>query len=520
MRRSFLFAILITLPGLVQAQKNDYNWLTGYDSYYHNVHDSAVRGYTFGDMKLDFNDTPVAITFDSLEMNFDKATTTYSDSEGNILFYTNGIYIANALNLPIENSDSLNAGYIELVWDPTIFTGGYRTPQGVIGLPSVANSNQYYLLSSFIDIVPNSNQSEAYYPKMLSALIDMSANGGLGQVLYKNQPLITDNLGAAIQCVKHGNGRDWWILVQKRNTNCFYWMLLDTAGFHVMPDLTCTGDTIYYDQSDASCFSPDGTKFAYLGAISGLNIYDFDRCTGLLSDPRNLPLPSIVDSLWGGIGVSISPNSRFLYLSLTHQIYQFDLWADNIFSTVDTIGIYNGGHMPNTPQVETDFFTQQLGPDGKIYMSCGNAVPYYHVINNPDEKGTLCNFVQDGVVLPTLTIGIPNFPNYRLGSLTQSQCDSLTTFTQDIRDAKEKILKVFPNPANDYTTIDYGFTDWNKGPISLEISDAIGQIIYTQPLPMYSGFQKLNITHFAAGIYNVSIKRSGATIAVAKLVKQ
>ena len=37
---------------------------------------------------------------------------------------------------------------------------------------------------------------------------------------------------------------------------------------------------------------------------------------------------------------------------------------------------------------------------------------------------------------------------------------------------------------------------------------------------MYSGFQKIDVTNFSAGIYLVYIKRDGAVIATQKLVKQ
>ena len=386
MYRVFLVMTLISLVMLCNAQKSDYTWLSGYQSNYHSLQDSITTGFTVGNMILSFRDDSLKISYDSLSMNFDKTNVTYSDSNGNVLFYSNGIYVANSLNEPIENSDSLNAGYIDLVWDPNIFSGGYRNSQGILCLQSIVNRNQYYLISSFLDTLPNSNESNLYCSKILVALADMSLNNGLGKVVYKNQIIIEDSIAEEIQCVRHGNGRDWWILVQKQNSNCFYRVLVDTGGFKVMSDLACLGSSMPMSQIGAACFSPDGTKYVYLGAWSGLNIYDFDRCTGLLNNPRNFPLPSIVDSGWSGIGVCISPNSRYLYVSVTHQLYQFDLWANNIFTSIDTVGIYNGGHLPNTPQVETIFYTQQLAPDGKIYMSCGNSVPYYHVINNPDEN--------------------------------------------------------------------------------------------------------------------------------------
>ena len=84
---------------------------------------------------------------------------------------------------------------------------------------------------------------------------------------------------------------------------------------------------------------------------------------------------------------------------------------------------------------------------------------------------------------------------------------------------REKILKIYPNPAGDYAIVDYGFTDWSMGTqVSMEIVNAIGQVVYTQALPMYSGFQKLDVSKFVAGLYSVAIKRSGAIVATAKLV--
>ena len=68
--------------------------------------------------------------------------------------------------------------------------------------------------------------------------------------------------------------------------------------------------------------------------------------------------------------------------------------------------------------------------------------------------------------------------------------------------------------------MDYGFTDWNKGAVSLEITNALGQVVYTQALPMYSGFQRLDVSRFASGMYDIAIKRNAALVAAAKLVKE
>ena len=41
------------------------------------------------------------------------------------------------------------------------------------------------------------------------------------------------------------------------------------------------------------CFSPDGHRFAYYWpGPRGLEIFDFDRCTGLFSNPIHIPTVS------------------------------------------------------------------------------------------------------------------------------------------------------------------------------------------------------------------------------------
>ena len=49
-----------------------------------------------------------------------------------------------------------------------------------------------------------------------------------------------------------------------------------------------------------------------------------------------------------------------------------------------------------------------------------------HVIHNPDAPFPDCRIEQRGVVLPTFNAGsVPNYPNYRLGPIDGSPCDTL-----------------------------------------------------------------------------------------------
>jgi PKD repeat protein len=62
-------------------------------------------------------------------------------------------------------------------------------------------------------------------------------------------------------------------------------------------------------------------------------------------------------------------------------------------------------------------------PDGKIYIF--DFLKQIHVINKPNEKGSACDVRQGYIILPEYPAGIPYYPNYRLGPLDGSACDTL-----------------------------------------------------------------------------------------------
>jgi PKD repeat protein len=82
---------------------------------------------------------------------------------------------------------------------------------------------------------------------------------------------------------------------------------------------------------------------------------------------------------------------------------------------------------PSPPNVAAPtYFSAQLAPDQRIYISATNGIQYLHVIDNPDKAGADCGFREKGLKLPTYNqSSMPNFPNYRLGPLDGSPCDTL-----------------------------------------------------------------------------------------------
>ncbi|MBL7778590.1 MAG: T9SS type A sorting domain-containing protein [Chitinophagales bacterium] len=491
------------------CQKEDYVWLQGYNSEY--GFDTATNKW-LGITKFDFNHQPMQMSYDSLGMYFNRTNVSYCNADGNLLFYSNGIHVRNGIDAVIENADSLNWGpYLYLVY-PYLIKRGYLTTQGILALPDPANKDQYYIINTYLD---SSATWIVVVDEVRYHVLNMAANAGLGTMVEKNKTILNSILAWEMACVRHGNGRDWWIVVRKWDSNCYHRILISTDGPKELPELYCGGLELYGGEIGAFATSPDGSRIAHLSNFNGVNLFDFDRCNGVLSNPVNIPVYN-ADTSWAPGGAAFSPNGRFLYISLTRLVLQYDLQAPDIAASVDTVAVYDGHQAP----FGSYFYTMQLGPDGKIYESCGNGETVYHVINYPDKKGDSCGFVQHGIDLPSYCLGVPNFPNYRLGTLPGSSCDTLGTSISQLA-TRNPQLTIFPNPATEFVVIDYATTaDWSKGELRLFIYDTKGAVIHEQPLPMYSGFQKITCTQWPSGVYQATIKRRETTIATGRVVKQ
>jgi hypothetical protein len=261
-------------------------------------------------------------------------------------------------------------------------------------------------------------------------------------------------------------------------------------------------------------FSPDGNYFACYNLQTNpppnLEIFYFDRCTGLLSNPLHI---TFNDSSTG-VGVSFSPNSQFLYVSSLRYVYQFDVTATNIQATQATVAVWDGFYSPNPP-FGTFFDIAQLAPDGKIYIATGNSTLHLHVINLPDSAGLACDLVQHGVPLPAFNYNsLPNHPNYFLGALPGSPCDTLTSITTEPSLSHQ--LKVFPNPNSGLFTL--GFNA-QKDVGVLEIFDVNGRKIYEDKVAQWSQFKKVDITNMPSGIYYCRISRADGLASV-KILKE
>ena len=192
MKEKILVLILTLLAfNISYAQQGlNNNWLMGYQS---------AAGYPGGQTLIDFyNGTPV-LSYDSLEMDFNHTHANISDINGNMMFYTNGYYLADATNDTMQNGSGLSPGAYA-----NAFSDGFGIPQGALIIPKPNSTNLYYLFHNSADgysqPIPNSISYNFYV-----TTIDMNGNGGLGSVISKNISLLTDSMNPGkIASTKHG----------------------------------------------------------------------------------------------------------------------------------------------------------------------------------------------------------------------------------------------------------------------------------------------------------------------------
>ncbi len=91
-------------------------------------------------------------------------------------------------------------------------------------LPVPENDSLFFLFHLSVKYNPPPNEY-GYVDRLLYSI--MKIKGNKKTVLEKNILLMVDSLSVGeLNAVKHSNGKDWWIILPRRNSNQFYVFLL------------------------------------------------------------------------------------------------------------------------------------------------------------------------------------------------------------------------------------------------------------------------------------------------------
>jgi hypothetical protein len=424
----------------------------------------------------------------------------------------------------MKNGDSLNFDSKKL----SMYPFGFHTNQNTLILPFPDQEDSVFVLFhvGMDSIFIQNNLVKAYAEDARYAIININKDNGLGEVMAKNVIFLTDSvIHGWITATRHANGRDWWVIVRKFNKPVYYKVLVHPGGVSVFSVDNFVGilndDFSQLSGDDCGCsylFSPDGTKYIQWYYDRRLTIFDFDRCTGTLSNPQVIQIPAVVTfpspyPPEPGASACFSPDSRFLYLTSWFSLVQLDLTASNILTSMQVIGIIDSTYCTPSDVLPMFMSCLQAAPDGRIYVSsdkCG-----IHVIHQPNMPGTACNFVQHELIVPgVFTEMMPNHPNYTLGPVAGSICDTLTGYHE--QQLSKAGFHITPNPGNglfrlmtDAPWLKYGFAE-------CRIYDVTGRPVFSQPVN--SEIEYIDISSQPDGMYFVKLS-NGRRQAGMKVIK-
>lgn len=354
---------------------------------------------------LNFNVDPSApLTNGSLDT--EEGCSTVCNSQGDLLFYTDGITVYNKNHAVMANGDNLD--------------GNVSATQSCIIVQQPGSTVLYYLFT--VDAHQNALRNGLRY-----SIVDMSMNGGLGAVTTKNTIVNGNEVCEKVTAVKHANGTDFWILTHLWNSNDFYAYLLSATGVSAAV-ISSAGVVHNSDRRSAIGYmktSPTGNKLAVaIYTLDLIEVFDFNTATGAVSNPIQ------INNYTTPYGLEFSPSGNLLYVSLYSpgEMYQFDISSNNQASINASSQLIGSGSW--------FYGALQLAPDDKIYMAKTNATGTtgslnLDVINNPDVAGVGCNYVADSKNLAgrRCWLGLPNFVTsiFNLDFAYQYDCEGDNT---------------------------------------------------------------------------------------------
>ena len=453
--------------------------------------------------KLDFSGGSAQFSLFGDSIYIRQTTAGICDTNGIMLFWTNGGAIFQA------NRDSMQNGLLyNLPFSQFYAPLGLIYYQSAIALPSPAISNEYYLFHISIENYPSAPVPYRFIGNLYYSVINMSANGGLGSVT-QNSLFVEDSIQLAnITAVKHANGRDWWIISHELASDRLLVWLLSPQGLSPVSKQTI-GISSTGRQIGQMAFSPDGSLFS-LPITNGSNItsqvMDFDRCSGTFGSVLKSEYFLGTQGSPYTSGSQFSPSQQFLYLTNGKSLFQYDLTAPNFANSRVLIDDADSSMVP----FPSDFVHLLLAPDGKIYCHHSNGNQTMHVINQPDSVWLTCNFVQNQFYPSNPNArnisGLPNFPNYDLGPLVGSPCDTLTSLQEPVN-AYTTPLRIFPNPAITQATFNYQLKPNQAG--TLTIYNILGEAVFENTLLRWSSTATINL-NLPAGIYQCVVQSEGS----------
>ncbi len=487
MKRFGLLTIVLCISIILHGQNRQKIWCFG---------DSAGIDFSTG------NPTPIVTSLDSRG-----SCASIADTTGSLLFYSSYDADVDIGGPPFLGGEIYNSQHAIMFNGDSIVMAAWYKETVIINDPF--SNTSFYVFSSGV-----TGNNGLYYNN-----VDMIQNGGLGAVIQKNIQLQSFKCTDGLTAIKHGNGRDWWVIFRRWDNinDDFYQYLITPIGISnvIIQNIGSSTDNGFTKM----IFSHDGNKMAMINYPGLMEIYNFDRCSGILSNPITIHVEPIVDPFNHFIFCEFSPNNRFLYVTAyddTCNLYQYDLQSPN----------------PATTRITLETITNdligigdlKLAPDGKIYLTHAwecTSFPYCYpypdsvynvvnmnlsVINYPDSLGTACGYAPFSYFLDgkRTYYGLPNNPNYDMGSLTGSSCDTITGITEP-NDFNNSGSELYAYYSSEWKTTFINANKMKGKSYTLKLFDILGKEIFSESGKITSSTytKNLNCISYSKGVYLV-----------------
>lgn len=435
----FILPALLLISISVKAQREAYNWLFGYGSTLTwnelrsfqalDIYDTNGELITGVVPAVTLNNLPTPIKINgsvvTSPMNTSEGCFSLSDYAGQLLFFSDGITVwdKNGTKMPNGNA-TLN--------------GHSSSAQSGIIFPYPDHPNQYVTVT-----LGYNNANNVGY-----SIIDMSENGGLGDVILENG-LLSNPLngglgetGETVTAVAHSNKKDYWIVALGRGIKSYLniWKV-NRNGVHASAPSNTYGIDGIDTGSDLSSpngyikFSPDGKHFACWvkwgssNSSPGFVVGKFDPGTGTVSNLKYQVMKDRTNtvSMTRGYGIEFSEDGKYLYacnstgnrstinVPTELHIYEFEKLLNAPNDLPNTNSIEPEKRFTNPANQTTYRFNGlQMGPDKRLYIAALNYDSdadkgSMFVIDNPNDINNVKIYYLPNFSNGLVSFGLPSY---------------------------------------------------------------------------------------------------------------
>ncbi|RLK00074.1 T9SS type B sorting domain-containing protein [Tenacibaculum discolor] len=348
---------------------------------------------------LKFDKNKINITNNSL-MNTPAGCSSISDSNGNLLFYSNGEKVWNKNHQIMINGEGL--------------AGETTNTQSILIIPKPSDKKTYYIITTRKEISYELSLVQGVY----YSEVTFSDKYPLGKISTKNK-LLRYTASEKISAVHHFNGKDIWLItfggenpLPEFPVNTFMCYKIDSNGINPTPIISKQKETFITEGSLK--VSPNGKYIALADYDVAISLYNFNNKNAEILFNRKIITSFTFPNISRPYGIDFAQNSKILYFScdIGHKsyIYQYIFEKeDGSFSNLKTRLFESSKYR---------FFSLQLASNGNIYISKAKIndqqLEYTNQLSEirfPERMASKAVFIENSIDLDKSKSlkGLPNF---------------------------------------------------------------------------------------------------------------